>query len=87
MAIRAGKRLEWDGPNMKFPNAPDAEKFLRREYRDPWSLKSAHAGSCSRWVDVLEPSVADFYPAITLTLSNVDVFNAVVLFDVTARPM
>ncbi len=38
VAIRAGKKLEWDGPNMKFPNAPDAEKFLRREYRDPWSL-------------------------------------------------
>ena len=39
VAIRAGgKKLEWDGPNLKFPNAPEAEKFLRREYRSPWSL-------------------------------------------------
>jgi predicted dehydrogenase len=39
VAIKAeGKKLEWDGPNMKFPNAPDAEKFLKREYRTPWSL-------------------------------------------------
>jgi predicted dehydrogenase len=33
-----GKRLEWDGPNMKFPNAPEAEQLLRREYRAPWAL-------------------------------------------------
>jgi hypothetical protein len=39
VAIRAGgTKLQWDGPNMKFPNAPAAEKFLRREYRSPWSL-------------------------------------------------
>lgn len=39
VAIRAGgARLEWDGPNMKFPNAPQAEKLLKRQYREPWSL-------------------------------------------------
>ena len=39
VAIRAGgTKLEWDGPNMKFPNAPGAEKFLKRQYREPWSL-------------------------------------------------
>ncbi len=39
VAVRAqGKKLQWDGPNMKFPNAPEAEKFLRREYREPWAL-------------------------------------------------
>lgn len=39
VAIRAaGKRLEWDGPNMKFPNAPEAEKFLHTEYRKGWTL-------------------------------------------------
>jgi hypothetical protein len=37
IAIRArGQTLEWDGPNMKFPNAPSAEKWLRREYRKPY---------------------------------------------------
>jgi len=33
-----GKTLEWDGPNMKFPNAPQMEKHLKRQYREPWSL-------------------------------------------------
>jgi predicted dehydrogenase len=38
VAMRAGKKLEWDGENMKFPNAPDAEKFLHFEYRKGWTL-------------------------------------------------
>ncbi len=31
-----GKKLEWDGPAMKFRNAPEADRFLRREYRKGW---------------------------------------------------
>jgi predicted dehydrogenase len=39
VAIRAGAtKLHWDGPNMKFPNMPDAEQYLRRQYRQPWSM-------------------------------------------------
>ncbi len=39
VAIREqGRKLEWDGPNLKFPNAPDADKWLKRQYREPWSL-------------------------------------------------
>jgi hypothetical protein len=39
VAIREqGKKLEWDGPNLKFPNAPEADKRLKRQYREPWSL-------------------------------------------------
>jgi len=38
VAMRAGKKLEWDGENMKFTNAPDAEKFLHYEYRSGWTL-------------------------------------------------
>jgi predicted dehydrogenase len=34
----SGKKLAWDGPNLKFPGNPEADKFLRREYRSPWSL-------------------------------------------------
>ncbi|HEX8914407.1 MAG TPA: Gfo/Idh/MocA family oxidoreductase, partial [Humisphaera sp.] len=30
VAYRAGKPLQWDPVNMKFPNAPEAERFLRR---------------------------------------------------------
>ncbi len=38
VAMRAGKKLEWDGENMKFTNAHDAEKFLHFEYRKGWTL-------------------------------------------------
>ena len=33
VAIRADRRLEWDGANMKIPNLPEAEKYLRKDYR------------------------------------------------------
>lgn len=39
VAIRnGGAKLDWDGANMRFTNAPKAEALLRREYRAPWSL-------------------------------------------------
>jgi predicted dehydrogenase len=38
VAMRAGKKLEWDAENLKFPNAPEAEKFLHCEYRQGWTL-------------------------------------------------
>jgi predicted dehydrogenase len=38
VAMRAGKKLEWDAENMKFPNAPEAEKYLHFEYRQGWTL-------------------------------------------------
>ena len=31
-------KLEWDGPNMKVINFDDANQFVKREYRDGWSL-------------------------------------------------
>jgi len=37
-ALHAGKKLEWDGPNMKFTNDASASRFLTREYREGWSL-------------------------------------------------
>lgn len=40
VAIRVpGQVLEWDAVNMKFPNYPDAEKYLRRTYRKGWQVK------------------------------------------------
>jgi predicted dehydrogenase len=30
--------LEWDADKMKFPNHPEADQFLRRKYRDGWSV-------------------------------------------------
>ena len=38
VAFRAGKKLEWDAANMKIKNAPEAERFLKREPRKGWSL-------------------------------------------------
>src|SRR5207244_7923916 len=30
--------LLWDAPNLRFTNLPEANEFLRREYRKGWSL-------------------------------------------------
>jgi len=38
VALRAGKKLEWDGPKMKAKNAPEAAQFVRRQYRKGWEL-------------------------------------------------
>jgi predicted dehydrogenase len=38
VSYRVGSPLEWDGPAMKTTNCPQAERFLRREYRQGWSL-------------------------------------------------
>ena len=38
VAFRVNKRLEWDGPNMKATNAPEAEQFIRPTFREGWSL-------------------------------------------------
>lgn len=40
VAIRVpGQVLEWDSARMKFPNYPQAEKYLRRKYRKGWRVK------------------------------------------------
>ncbi|HUT34036.1 MAG TPA: Gfo/Idh/MocA family oxidoreductase [Planctomycetota bacterium] len=38
VAIRAGKKLEWDGAALKAKNCPEADRFLRREYRKGWDF-------------------------------------------------
>ena len=40
VAIRSGKgvKLEWDGPNMKVTNRPEAERFIRTDYRKGWEV-------------------------------------------------
>jgi predicted dehydrogenase len=38
VAYRVGKPLEWDAAKMYAPNAPEAEPYLRCEYRKGWSL-------------------------------------------------
>jgi len=34
-------KLLWDGPNMKITNFDDANQFVKRQYRDGWSLGGA----------------------------------------------
>lgn len=39
VAIRVPDQLlEWDSVKMKFPNYPDADKYLRRKYRKGWNI-------------------------------------------------
>src|SRR5690606_21719043 len=40
VALRAGqgRKIRYDAATMTIPNAPDAERFLTREYRDGWQL-------------------------------------------------
>ena len=38
VAYRVGKPLEWDSVNLKATNCPEADEFIRREYRKGWSL-------------------------------------------------
>ncbi|HXK61523.1 MAG TPA: Gfo/Idh/MocA family oxidoreductase [Acidobacteriota bacterium] len=42
VAIRMGRnvRLEWDGPSMTVTNVPEANQYVRRQYREGWSLNS-----------------------------------------------
>jgi hypothetical protein len=33
-----GLKLTYDGPGMKITNLPEANEYIRREYRDGWKL-------------------------------------------------
>ncbi len=38
VAVRAQKKLDWDGVNMKITNDEAANQYLHREYRSGWTL-------------------------------------------------
>jgi len=38
VAYRTGKKLQWDAAAMKAVNCPEADRYLRREYRAGWTL-------------------------------------------------
>ena len=38
LRVGEGRRMEWDGPNMKSPNIPEAAHFVRRQYRHGWGV-------------------------------------------------
>ena len=38
VALRAGRRIQYDAENMRITNIPEANKYLYREYRKGWEL-------------------------------------------------
>jgi predicted dehydrogenase len=38
VAFRCGKRIEWDGPNMKATNCSEASEYIHPQYRRGWEL-------------------------------------------------
>jgi predicted dehydrogenase len=38
VARRVDARIEWDGPNMKVTNLPEAQKYIQTPYREGWRL-------------------------------------------------
>ncbi len=38
VAYRVGQRIEWDAANLKAKNCPEADRFIRPEYRKGWEL-------------------------------------------------
>jgi predicted dehydrogenase len=38
VAIRLGKKIDWDGPSMRTVGAPEAQALLKRAYRSGWTL-------------------------------------------------
>jgi len=38
VAFRSGKKIQWDTEEMRATNVPDAEQYIRRDYRKGWKL-------------------------------------------------
>ena len=38
LAVRLGKRIEWDARKMRATNAPEADKYINKKYRKGWEI-------------------------------------------------
>jgi predicted dehydrogenase len=38
VAYRVGQKLDWDAKNLKATNCPEADKYIRKQYREGWVL-------------------------------------------------
>jgi predicted dehydrogenase len=38
LAVRTGKRVEWDSANMRSPNVPEANQYVSKIYRKGWQI-------------------------------------------------
>jgi predicted dehydrogenase len=40
VALRAGRKIEWDAKRLRAKNCPEADQYIRREYRKGWELRA-----------------------------------------------
>ena len=38
LAVRLGRRVEWDAKSLRSPNCPEADKYINKVYRDGWEI-------------------------------------------------
>lgn len=38
VSMHVGKRIEWDGPNLRVTNCPQAEQYIKPEFRKGWTI-------------------------------------------------
>ena len=38
VAVRAGKKIHWDAKKLEITNLPEANQYLRTEYREGWRV-------------------------------------------------
>ena len=38
VALRTQKTLEWNGPEMRAENAPEAQQYIQAKYRTGWTI-------------------------------------------------
>ena len=38
LAVRLGRRIEWDSEKMRSPNAPEADNYITKFYRVGWTI-------------------------------------------------
>jgi hypothetical protein len=36
--MRAARKVHWDATAMRFPDAPEADKYLKESYRPGWAI-------------------------------------------------
>ena len=38
VALKVGQKIEWDADKLEVTNCPEANQYVKREYRKGWSL-------------------------------------------------
>jgi hypothetical protein len=38
VALRTGEKLAWNGEKMKATNCPDAEKYIKPQFHNGWTI-------------------------------------------------